>query len=160
MSRVTIANRSELFAAATAVSAVGLLGLSAPAHAGPMFPLAPPCSQWGFPGQFSLYQSNGYTVQFPATGPTVHGFVPATAANVDGEMGANGVDGIIQGSRIDFTILWHLGNPGPGSEGRYLGKVGKDGFAHGSTWDTYQPAGLDLPTHWDATVPLACITPA
>src|ERR1700676_1460335 len=109
ISRVTLANRSELFAAATAVSAVGLLGLSAPAPAGPMFPLAPPCSQWGFPGQFSLYQSNGYTVQFPATGPTVHGFVPATAANVDGEMGANGVDGSIQGSRIDFTILWHLG---------------------------------------------------
>src|ERR1700694_677510 len=159
MSRVTIANRSELFAAATAVSAVGLLGLSAPAHAGPMFPLAPPCSQWGFPGQFSLYQSNGYTVQFPATAPTVHGFVPATAANVDGEMGANGVDGSIQGSRIDFTILWHLGNPGPGSAGRYLGTVGKDGFAHGATWDLYQPAGLDN-THWDATGSLACITPA
>ena len=69
--RIYNLNMSRLFAAATAITAVGFLTVAPPAQAHPMlpFPLAPPCSQWGFPGKFSLKQSNGDTVRFNPTGP-------------------------------------------------------------------------------------------
>lgn len=156
MSQVTIVNKSRLFAAATAMSAVGFLALSPPAQA---HPILPPCSQWGFPGRFSLYQSTGDTVSFTATGPTVHGFIPVTAENIDRTMYASGgIDGGITGDHVDFSILWTLGVPGRGSAGRYQGKVGTDGYAHGGTYDTYDPDPRDV-AHWDSQVPLVCITP-
>src|SRR3979411_727676 len=71
MSHVTIMNRSQLFPAATAISAVGFLAVPAPAHAGPMFPLplAPPCNQYAFVGDFSIRQDDGWQVFFSSTGP-------------------------------------------------------------------------------------------
>jgi hypothetical protein len=155
MSRMTIVNRSQLFAAATTISAVGFLILPASAQA---FPILPPCSQWGFPGYFSLYQSTGDSVSFTATGPTVHGFIPVSAESIDRTMYAHGgIDGSITGDHVDFSILWELGPPG-GSNGRYLGNVGTDGYAHGSTYDTYDPDPRHV-AHWDSQVPLVCITP-
>src|SRR2546421_429755 len=127
MSRITTVNKSQLFAAVTAISAVGFLIVPASAQA---FPTLPPCSQWGFPGRFSLYQSTGDTVSFTATGPTVDGFIPVSAENFDRTMYASqGIDGGITGDHVDFSILWTLGNPGRGSEGRYQGTVGTDGYA-------------------------------
>jgi hypothetical protein len=85
MSQLTIVNRSQLLAAATAITAVGFLTLSPPAQAHPMLPLplAPACSQWGFPGLFALKQTAlGQTVSFNATGPNVNA---AMAEANDGE---------------------------------------------------------------------------
>jgi hypothetical protein len=155
MSRIVIVKQLQLFAAATAISAAGFLMPPAFAQA---FPILPPCSQWGFPGTFSLYQSTGDTVRFTAMGPTVHGFIPVSATNIDRTMYASGgIDGGIVGDHVDFSILWELGPPG-GSEGRYQGKVGTDGYAHGGTYDTYDPDPRDV-AHWDSQVPLVCITP-
>jgi hypothetical protein len=155
MPQLIIVNRSQLLAAATAITAVGFLTVSPPAQAHPMLPLAPACSQWGFPGNFALKQSNGDTVAFNATGQLAGG--PATATG-----GGNGplqgsVSGGIQGDKLDFKVTW-----GAHSVGDYTGSVGSDGFAHGDTGDEWQPIG-DGPgsyAHWDSTVPLVCSTPA
>jgi hypothetical protein len=150
MSHVTILNRSQLFAAAaTAISAVGFLTVSPPAQAHPMLPLAPGCSQYGFPGNFSLRQSNGDVVRFNSTGPVARG--PATATG-----GSNGplhgsVSGGIQGNNVDFHIRWSAN-----SVGHYMGYVGNDGFAQGDTNDEKGPASAS----WHSQVPLVCSTAA
>lgn len=146
----------QLFATATALTAVGLLAPSPPAQARPMspLPLAPACSQWGFPGDFSLKQSNGDTVHFTATGPVASGLAAATGGS-RGPFTGN-VNGGITGDRLDFSINWGIAFNHP-SVGHYVGSVGNDGFAHGSTADEFstEPAA-----HWDSTVALVCTTPA
>ncbi|MGZ4526340.1 MAG: hypothetical protein ACXVX7_07765 [Mycobacterium sp.] len=156
MSHVALVNRSQLFAAATAITALGLFTLSPPAHARPTVPLAPACSQWGFPGAFSLKQSTGDTVRFNSTGPVAGGRAHATG-------GINGafdgpVTGGIQGDKLDFIIQWEIiySNQSRPSQGHYTSLVGNDGFAHGDTHDESGGAS----GHWDSTVPLVCTTPA
>ena len=159
MSHIAIVNGSRLLAAATAISAVGFLTLATPAQAHPMlpFPLAPACSQWGFPGLFSLKQTVlGQTVSFTATGPNANG---AMAEANDGEYHGL-VTGGITGDNLDFTIPWRgRGAPDDAallSKGRYQGSVGSDGFVHGETHDEL----ANDHSHWDSTVPLVCTTPA
>ncbi len=152
MSQLTIVDRSQLFAAATAMSALGFLTLPPPAQAHPMLPLAPACSQWAFPGAFSLKQSNGDTVRFNATGPVISVRVPATATG-----GINGTlhgfaTGEIRGDKISLYIPWTND-----SAGDYSGLVGNGGFAHGQTQEVTHP---DNSAFWDSTVPLVCATPA
>ena len=158
MSRVTIVDRSQLLAAATAISAVGFLTVSTPAQAAPMFPLPldPPCSQFGFPGNFSLKQSSGYTVRFNSTGPVASGPAHATGGDRGGFDG--NVTGGIQGDKLDFEISWGIiyTNQSTPSKGHYTGFVGNDGFGHGDTFD--ESGGSSA--HWDSTVPLVCSTPA
>lgn len=154
MSHATISNTSQSIVAATAI-AVGALTVSPPAQAYPMLPLAPACSQWAFPGDFSLKQSNGALVHFYATGPVLHG-VSAEAKITGGDRLQGPANGSIQGDKLNFTIVWSQN-----SVGNYGGAVGNGGFAHGETADTYQPFG-DGPgsyAHWDSTVPLVCSTP-
>jgi hypothetical protein len=154
--RALFSQRSPLIAAAAAITAVGFLTVSPPAQAGPMIPLAPPCSQWGFPGDFSLKQSNGPVVRFNATGPAASGTATATGAQDfgSGTILTGPVRGGIQGDNVDFTIDWAVA---PASTGHYTGSVGNDGFAHGNTVDT---ARTGAGAHWDSTVPLLCTTPA
>ena len=155
MSHVTIMNRSQLFAAATAISAVGFLAVPARAHAGPMFPLplAPPCNQYAFVGDFSIRQDDGWQVFFSSTGPAASG--GAVAVNGGDKMLGGPVTGGIQGRNVDFTIRWStVGNP---AKGHYTGVVGDDGFVHG---DTYNEWGTGS-AHWDSiNRPLGCNTPA
>jgi len=158
MSQLPVVNRSQVFAAATAITAFGFLTFAPPAQAHPMlpFPLAPACSQWGFPGLFALKQSNLNTVSFNATGPRANG---AMAEANDGEYHGP-VTGGITGANLDFTIPWRgRGQPDDAplmSKGRYQGSVGTDGFVHGETHDELS---VDF-AHWDSTVPLVCITSA
>jgi len=156
MPHVTIMNRSQLFAAATALTAVAFLTVSPPAQAGPMLPLplAPPCSQYDFPALFWLKQANGDSVELNGNGPVAFG--PAVATG--GTYGAlhapeRGVTGGITDDKVDFTIYWDSG-----AIGRYTGNVGTDGFAHGFTLD--EAADAKQIAHWDSTVPLVCTTPA
>ena len=162
MSHETIMNKSQLFAAATALTAVGFLTVPAPAQAHPMFPLplAPPCGRYDFPAVFTLKQSNGYTVHFNGNFQNASG--PAVATGNSGDQlhaPANGVSGGITGldptgyPLTTFTIVW-----GSGAVGRYTGSVDSNGFAHG---DTFDATAIDHPVaHWDATVPLVCTNAA
>jgi hypothetical protein len=156
MPQLIIVNRSQLFAAATALTAVAFLTVSPPAQAGPMLPLplAPPCSQYDFPALFWLKQANGDSVELNGNGPVAFG--PAVATG--GTYGAlhapeRGVTGGITDDKVDFTIYWDSG-----AIGRYTGNVGTDGFAHGFTLD--EAADAKQIAHWDSTVPLVCTTPA
>lgn len=154
---------------ATAIGAMGFLTAPVPAQAHPMlpFPLAPACSQWGFPGNFSLKQSNGDTVTFNATGPVASGPAQATGGT-NGSFGGE-VSGGIQGDKLDLRINWGVVN-NQNSQGHYTGTVGNDGIAHGDTHDEFGNAGdgsggsfstMGGPSaHWDSTVPLVCSTPA
>jgi hypothetical protein len=153
MWQLAIAKRCQSFAAAaTAVCALGFLAISPSAQAHPMLPLAPACTQWGFPGAFSLKQSNGDTVRFNATGSVISVRVPATATG-----GINGplqgfATGEIRGDKIDLYIPWTND-----SAGDYTGLVGDGGFAHGQTQEVTHPENSAF---WDSTVPLACTTAA
>lgn len=160
MSRLSNVGRSQLLAAAAAVTAVGLLVTVAPlAHARPLLPLpqSPTCSQWGFRGLFSLKQTvYSQTVSFTATGPSASG---AMAEANNGEYHGP-VTGGITGDTVDFTIPWRgRGAPDDApllSKGRYQGSVGSDGFVHGETHDEL----ANDHSHWDSTVPLVCSTSA
>jgi hypothetical protein len=154
MSQLTTVNRSQLFAAATAITAVGFLIVATPARAGPMLPLTPPCSQYVFTGNFSLRQANGYQVFFTSTGPATSGPAVAVSDNNVDKMQGGPVNGGIQGRNVDFTIHWTI-LPN-GSKGHYTGVVGDDGFVHGDTTDELSGQR----THWDSiNSPLGCSTP-
>jgi hypothetical protein len=147
MSQVIIVNGSRMFAAATAISAMGFLTVPALAQAHPMLPLAPPCSQYGFDGYFALKQSNNYVVEFRSFGPDADGQASAT-----GQTPLSGyVVGSIKGNNVDFTIGWYDTH----KRGHYTGVVGSDGFAHGDAVDELNPGST---AHWDSTVPLKCIS--
>ena len=152
MSRPTTSSGSRLFAAAAlATSAAGFLPLSPPAQAHPMLPLAPPCSQWAFPGAFSLKQSNGDTVRFNTTGHDVRGWPATATGGINGPL--NGfAGGDIQGDKMRFSIDWTNDTTGD-----YSGLVGNEGIAHGQTQEIFHP---DDSAFWDSTVPLVCATPA
>jgi hypothetical protein len=146
MSHVTIVNRSQLFATATAISAVGFLTIPTPAQAHPMLPLAPPCHQYGFtPGNFA-FKFNGSTVSFYSNPPFDVGgpvavYPPGDHGNVKG--GMNGLN------NVDFTIYWDAG-----AVGDYTGAVGNDGIVRGTV---VRRDSLAQPVSWYSTTPLACI---
>jgi hypothetical protein len=148
----TAAKRTALvIAAATAITAAGFLTVPAPAQADPMLPLAPACSQYGFTGNFSLRQSNGYVVRFNSTGQVAGGQAFATGDSGDKLQGP--VSGGVQGRDVDFAIRWNSG-----ARGRYVGVVDDNGFVHGDTNDEVDSTSRSA--IWDSTVPLGCITPA
>ena len=143
----TIVNRSQLFAAATAIGVVGFLTLSPPAQAHPMlpFPLAPACNQYLFNGDFTFRQDNGALIGFNSTGPVASG-------TVRGGTDSGTVTGSIQGRNVDFTINW--GGPNaPDIQPEYIGTVGDDALIHN---------GTEVGTFftWESTSPLGCATPA
>jgi hypothetical protein len=162
MSQLTIVNRSQLLAAATAIAALGLLVTgSPPAQAHPMlpFPLAPDCSQWGFPGNVSIFQTGAIVITFNSTGPVAKGVAKAKLDN--GEQMIGNISGGIQGDKLDFTIRWD-GNAGLG---HYTGVVTTTtlpsgqvpGDAYGDTVDENNPSSTGS---WFTEAPLVCTTPA
>jgi hypothetical protein len=152
MSHRTIVNRSRLFAAATAIGAVGLLAIPVPAWAGPMLPLplAPPCSQYVFVGDYVIKTEHGQ-VFFSSTGPVAGGrAVEVNDDNVGKETGYISGGGI-QGRHLDFTIVWD--NSGPSY---FYGDVADDALVHGG----YGSLQNYPNKRWDSTRPLGCSTPA
>jgi hypothetical protein len=127
MSHLSIANKSGLLAAATALSAAGILTAPAPAQAVPVFPLTPPgCTQWGFPGDVLFRQANGWNASFSSDGPTAGG--RALAVSQDGSSMSGNVWGAIRGSHMNVSIGWDSGG-----SGRYTGDVGSDERLTGNT---------------------------
>ncbi|MCW2663829.1 MAG: hypothetical protein JWP83_4981 [Mycobacterium sp.] len=156
MSRISLRKRPGLLVASTAITPAGSLIGSPSAHAQPMLPLAPSCSQFGFPGNFALKQSTGDTVRFNSTGPVASGPAHATGG-INGDFDGT-VNGGIEGDKLDFTISWGIifWNQSTASKGHYTGFVDNEGFAHGDTYDESRGAS----GHWDSTVPLVCATSA
>ena len=116
-----------LYASATAIGAIGLFVCPAPAQALPMVPLAPECGQYAFTGLTVLNQSNGYRLEFHATGPTVD--APVTSFNNRQAVAGRGnVHGGIRGREVTFTVLWDNG-----VTGEYSGSVNSNGKARGDT---------------------------
>jgi hypothetical protein len=147
MSHVTIVNRSQLFAAATAISAVGFLTVPAPAQAGPMLPLAPACSQYSFPnGDFPILMQNAGSIVIT----THHG------ANAAGKVVQNGnyagfvsSGGIYSGRNVDFTVTLP-----DQRQTRFTGTAGDDGLVHLGAANAWVPGGTGF--SWDSTRPLEC----
>jgi hypothetical protein len=150
MSHLSIASKSGLLGAATALGAAVLLPGLALAGARPPAPLSPSCDQFQFTGNYSLHQSNGFTVQFTSTGTSAGG--GAKALDSSGKTALTGtVSGGISRTHIDFTIRWDSG-----PRGHYTGNINADGIASGSTEDEAHPGSR---ADWNATVPLGCATP-
>ena len=156
MSHLDIVNRSQLFAAATAISAAGLLVIPAPAWAGPMvpLPLAPPCTQYVFTGGFSLRTDDGWQTFFSATGPSTSGgrAVRVNDDNITKNTGTVSGGGI-NGRYVDFNIRYDLSI----GIAHYTGTVGDDGMVHRGVVIFQKDA---YSTYWDSiNGPLGCSTP-
>src|ERR1700682_568370 len=93
-------------AAATARPAAGFLAVPTPAQARPMIPLplAPPCSQYGFTGGYSI-RSPGWQTFMSSTGPTTVGGRAATVNDDNVTKYTGNVSGGIQGRKIDITFV-------------------------------------------------------
>ena len=147
MSHASPVNRSQLFAATTAIIAAGFLVVPTPAQADPMLPLAPACNQYGFAGSFGLRQDNGYGVNFGARGTTVAG--PAAAHGISGDELVGRVTGGITGRKIDFTIRWN-----GGSSAHYFGDIANDGSVLRGVTIDQSNANSEF---WTANYPLRCM---
>ena len=151
----TSVNRSQLIAAATALAAMGFLTVPAPARAGPMLPLplAPPCSQFGFTGGFSLRTDSGWQDFMSSTGPATVGGRAASVGYDNVTKYTGTVSGGIQGRKIDITFRADDDNAGVT---HYTGTVGDDGLVHNGL---YTGTNLDGPISgsWDSiNGPLGC----
>jgi hypothetical protein len=149
MTHAPIMNKSQLFAAAATIGAMGLfLTIPTPAQA------APACAQYGVAGGVTLTQSNGWNVSFNSPGPIFSG--PANAVNPTTKAKLNAMQGTVSGgftsgSHADFTITW---NQGP--VGHYTGDVAADGILRGNGVDEKTPSS----TATYQSSPLRCETPA
>jgi hypothetical protein len=133
-----------LLLAAAGISVVGLLTSPGLAQADRMFPLAPPCDQWGFLGDSVIDQSDGLHMTFSASGKFANGTAIATAK--DGSKKFFGtVNGEVNGRTVTMTADW--GNASPG--GTYIGNVGEDGHVRG---------GKVGAVTWNTITPLTCLT--
>ena len=152
MSPVTISHRSLVFAAAAAITAAGFLTVPTPARAGPMLPipLAPPCSQYGFTGGYSLRLSSGWQTFMSSTGPFTVGGRAAIVSDDNVTKYTGNVSGGIQGRKIDITFT------GDNNSGvtHYTGTVGDDGTVHNGAFST--SIGV-APGSWESiNGPLGC----
>lgn len=146
MSKSTLLQSFPVYAVATAMAVIGLLPAAAPAQADSA------CTQYGFPGDFALKQSNGYGLSFVSNGPTATGEAIASAG---GDRMNGVISGGITGRNVNMTVTWATFPSS--SRGVYNGKVGPDGIAHGITFDAARPSST---ANWDALIPLACVTQA
>lgn len=128
------AERTMLFATATAIGVVGFLTVPAPAKANP-------CDNYQFPVGLIIKQDNNIDVY-------ISNAVTSTFNNVDAAYETNTFDhtfngtqaqggatnghanGGVTGTAIDFTIDWDKG-PGAGLSNHYTGVVNANGTAQG-----------------------------
>jgi hypothetical protein len=136
----------RLFAAATAMAAVGFPAVVPSAHA---YPFDSGCDKYAFSGEFRA-RGNNWTVSFNSTGEYASG--PAVVRFDDGgQVSGHVVSGRILGTAIDFDILWH---DKPNNNWYFRGDI-RDGSAQGSQSTQFRGQG----TNWFSQTPLACATP-
>ncbi len=148
MSQLTNVNRSQLLAAATAMTAVGFLTAAPPAQANPLlpFPLAPACSHYSFPNGDWPIRINGepYVIQ-THHGANAAGRVLKTG-NYVGSVTSGGIYTNSSNSLIlvSFTITFN-----ENVMESYAGNVDDDGLVHVGRVGTGTGS-------WDSTRPLEC----
>jgi hypothetical protein len=137
---------TRMFAAGTAVTALGLLTVAPPAQAAPES-----CSQYAFNGDFILYGANiGEVKVSPANGTKLVG--ETFTIGDDGRPVRGFVqDGAIQGRNIDFKISWIEESD---TLWTFSGTVADDGLVHRGLMH-----GAGFMSLWDSTSPLACNDP-
>jgi hypothetical protein len=141
MSGVTMRSNYRLFAAATAIGAVGFLPVVPSAQA---YPFDSGCDKYAFNGEFRARGSNGWTVTFNSSGEYASG--PAVVRFDDGgQVSGHVASGRVVGNTINFDIVWH---DKPHNSWYFQGLV-RDGHAEGRTGNT----------NWFSETPLACATP-
>jgi hypothetical protein len=143
MPQRTILNGLRLFAISTAISAVGILTVAAPAYANAA------CTQYGFPGDFGITQSNHTNVTFKSTGQTARGNANAFDLHFNRPGFTGQVTGQITGRTVNFTIQWDNG-----LRGVYNGTVGNDDKAHGTGFEAEFASAT---AKWDSVIPLKCL---
>jgi hypothetical protein len=145
MSQLSIVNGSRLFAAATAISAVGFLTVPAPARADAA------CTQYQFMGVFDLV-ANGYSVHFLSRGRDATGPVDLYKQGPTMPLVMRGtVSGGIQGRHLDFTIVWD-----GGAKGHYWGDVAAvDDYVRGG--QSIDEGGPGSSASWHSQNPLGCV---
>ena len=145
--QATMLNKSLLFAATTATTALALLTVAAPGQAAPEA-----CAQYAFNGDFIINGANigevlvtdvlpgtrfaGRTVNLSVEGPPVRGFIQ---------------DGSIKGRNINFIISWLEESE---TTWTFTGTIGDDGLVYRGIM--HGPGFMGL---WDSTTPLACNDP-
>jgi hypothetical protein len=140
--------RSQLFAVAGAVTALGFLSVAGPAQAAPEA-----CSQYAFNGDFMLQGANIGEVRVSAV-PAGTRFAGETFTLADDDSTpVHGFiqDGGIQGHDINFTISWIEPSD---TTWTFKGTVSDDGLVHRGLM--HGPGFMSL---WDSTTPLACNDP-
>lgn len=139
--------RSQLFAAAGAATALGILSVTAPAQAAPEA-----CSQYAFSGNFMIHGANIGEVRVDAAPGTRFAGEAFTLAD-DDSTAVHGFiqDGGIQGQNINFTISWIEPSD---TTWTFKGTVSDDGLVHRGLM--HGPGFMSL---WDSTSPLACNDP-
>ena len=131
-------NRPRVAAAATAVTIAVAAMLPSLAQAAP----ETVCSEWEFPVDLTLDQSDGWQIHIPVSGTPRWNTGPGQAVffkegKNDPSIGT--ARGGMFGNQIDITIDWSNG-----SQGKYIGQVSSDAFAFGRsrggwTWRSTQP---------------------
>jgi hypothetical protein len=127
MSQANVFNKSALFAAGTALTAVGFLIVAAPAQA------APACEKWGWPGgNFSIHIGNEVVGQYDVTMATSQDRVVGRPLKQDHGEVTSGTPsgGIVGGTSIDFTVNFDQGPHTPYSS-HFTGKINDEGLASG-----------------------------
>jgi hypothetical protein len=154
MSLSNIGKTSQLFAAATVISAVGFLTVPAPAQADRMLPLAPACASFEFTNaRIDMWQDNGvlatvqgYGTQVGNTGQyNIPGQTEATYGNPTGG---------IMGRAVNMIVSWTKG-PGAGGSTQYRGQIDDNGYVSGTS-DNLKG---DI-SNWKTHEALKCVPPA
>jgi hypothetical protein len=156
------ANRCWLLAAATSTCVAGLLTVTVPAQADPA------CASYEFPPgtEVHLIQSDKWTVVIPASGTQLNGKakgdgpIRGGAFSGTAEVRATRTEGsptggIVDGTKIDFTIDWDNGH-----RSHYYGSVKGDGRATGERDDVRSVGAGPDNTTWHTAAPLTCIAAA
>ena len=130
---------STLGVAAAAIASGGFLAVPT-AHAN---------ANCTVPGaHLDLHQSTGYDVTVDASGASLG---PTASVRTPQVTSQGNVTGGINGRTVDFTINWS----GTKAYVHFIGTVGNDGVAHGTSTGIGTPVKLDAGP-WDSTTRLTC----
>ncbi|WP_123025937.1 hypothetical protein [Mycolicibacterium stellerae] len=111
------------------------------------------CPKFEFiPGEISLTQSDGWTLQTSASKQELIGY--PTAAKADGSGRISGtVIGGIRGLAVDFKVAW-----GNGHASHYYGDINPDGtITKGERDDIREAGAVDDNTTWRLNGALRCV---
>lgn len=126
MMSITAEKKTLVPAAATTITALGLLASPTPVHAGPMFPLTP-AGDCHFVGVQVLDLDNGLEVILPSSGTTITGDASYShPGQNDIEKGV--ANGTLTGTAVDIHVTWS----GPFLFSHFTGQVNDDHSASGT----------------------------